>query len=132
MIKPKMKHINHYFNQEDHEILINLSKETGLTKSALLRHLIRTSQYLDVANKIEIHNNLINEFLAEIHRIGININQIAYHLNTDITTHEESKDKLAKDMAELIPLLNEYKNKAFKSILNITPKKFKTIKADNE
>ena len=133
MIKtPKMKHINHYFNEEDHQILSNLSKQTGLSKSALLRHLLRSSKYLEMANKLEKHNNLINEFLAEIHRIGNNINQIAYHLNIDITKHEESKESLKKELAELLPLLKEYKNKAFKATLDVAPKKFKTIKAENE
>ena len=117
-----------YFSEEEIAIITNLSKQTGLSKSALLRHLIKSSKYLEMANKLEKHNNLINEFLAEIHRIGNNINQIAYHLNIDITKHEESKESLA----ELLPLLKEYKDKAFKATLDIAPKKFKTIKAENE
>lgn len=121
-----------YFSEEEIAILTNLSKQTGLSKSALLRHLLRSSKYLDMANKLEKHNNLINEFLAEIHRIGNNINQIAYHLNIDITKHEESQESIKKELAELLPLLKEYKNKAFKETLDIAPKKFKTIKAENE
>ena len=121
-----------YFSKEEIAILTNLSKQTGLSKSALLRHLIRSSKYLEMANKLEKHNNLINEFLAEIHRIGNNINQIAYHLNIDITKHEESKESLKKELAELLPLLKEYKDKAFKATLDIEPKKFKTIKVENE
>lgn len=127
-----MKIRNIYFGEEEYQILSNLSKQTGLTKSALLRHLIKSSKYLEIANKLEKHNNLINEFLAEIHRIGNNINQIAYHLNIDITKHEESKESLKKELAELLPLLKEYKDKAFKATLDITPKKFKTIKVENE
>lgn len=123
---------NMYFDKEEYQIMQNLSKQTGLSKSALLRHLIRSSKYLEMANKLEKHNNLINEFLAEIHRIGNNINQIAYHLNIDITKHEESKESLKKELAELLPLLKEYKDKAFKATLDIAPKKFKTIKVENE
>ena len=123
---------NMYFDKEEYQIMQNLSKQTGLSKSALLRHLLRSSKYLEMANKLEKHNNLINEFLAEIHRIGNNINQIAYHLNIDITKHEESKENLKKELAELLPLLKEYKDKAFKATLDIAPKKFKTIKAENE
>lgn len=121
-----------YFDKEEYQIMQNLSKQTGLSKSALLRHLLRSSKYLEMANKLEKHNNLINEFLAEIHRIGNNINQIAYHLNIDITKHEESKESLKKELAELLPLLKEYKNKAFKATLDVAPKKFKTIKVENE
>ena len=121
-----------YFDKEEYQIMQNLSKQTGLSKSALLRHLLRSSKYLEIANKLEKHNNLINEFLAEIHRIGNNINQIAYHLNIDITKHEESKESLKKELAELLPLLKEYKDKAFKATLDIAPKKFKTIKVENE
>ena len=121
-----------YFSKEEIAILTNLSKQTGLSKSALLRHLLRSSKYLEMANKLEKHNNLINEFLAEIHRIGNNINQIAYHLNIDITKHEESKQSIKKELAELLPLLKEYKDKAFKATLDIAPKKFKTIKVENE
>lgn len=123
---------NMYFDKEEYQIMQNLSKQTGLSKSALLRHLLRSSKYLEMANKLEKHNNLINEFLAEIHRIGNNINQIAYHLNIDITKHEESKESLKKELAELLPLLKEYKDKAFKATLDIAPKKFKTIKVENE
>ena len=123
---------NMYFDKEEYQIMQNLSKQTGLSKSALLRHLLRSSKYLDMANKLEKHNNLINEFLAEIHRIGNNINQIAYHLNIDITKHEESKESLKKELAELLPLLKEYKDKAFKATLDVAPKKFKTIKVENE
>ena len=121
-----------YFDKEEYQIMQNLSKQTGLSKSALLRHLLRSSKYLDMANKLEKHNNLINEFLAEIHRIGNNINQIAYHLNIDITKHEESQESLKKELAELLPLLKEYRNKAFKATLDVAPKKFKTIKVENE
>ena len=121
-----------YFDKEEYQIMQNLSKQTGLSKSALLRHLLRSSKYLEIANKLEKHNNLINEFLAKIHRIGNNINQIAYHLNIDITKHEESKESLKKELAELLPLLKEYKDKAFKATLDIAPKKFKTIKVENE
>lgn len=127
-----MKIRNIYFGEEEYQILSNLSKQTGLSKSALLRHLIKSSKYLKMANKLEKHNNLINEFLAEIHRIGNNINQIAYHLNIDITKHEESQESIKKELAELLPLLKEYKNKAFKATLDVAPKKFKTIKAENE
>ena len=95
---------NMYFDKEEYQIMQNLSKQTGLSKSALLRHLLRSSKYLEMANKLEKHNNLINEFLAEIHRIGNNINQIAYHLNIDITKHEESQESLKKELAELLPL----------------------------
>ena len=121
-----------YFDKEEYQIMQNLSKQTGLSKSALLRHLLKSSKYLEMANKLEKHNNLINEFLAEIHRIGNNINQIAYHLNIDITKHEESQESLKKELAELLPLLKEYRNKAFKATLDIAPKKFKTIKVENE
>ena len=127
-----MKIRNIYFGEEEYQILNNLSKQTGLSKSALLRHLLRSSKYLEIANKLEKHNNLINEFLAEIHRIGNNINQIAYHLNIDITKHEESQESLKKELAELLPLLKEYRNKAFKATLDVAPKKFKTIKVENE
>lgn len=121
-----------FLNNEDITIINNLQSKTGLSKSALFRHLIRTSKYLSLAGKLKKHNNLINEFLAEIHRIGNNINQIAYHLNIDITKQEESQESIKKELAELLPLLKEYKDKAFKATLDVAPKKFKTIKAENE
>ena len=105
-----------YFDKEEYQIMQNLSKQTGLSKSALLRHLIKSSKYLEMASKLEKHNNLINEFLAEIHRIGNNINQIAYHLNIDITKHEESKESLKKELekdnvdpSDALPDINKLK-----------------------
>ncbi|MCI6660938.1 plasmid mobilization relaxosome protein MobC [Campylobacter sp.] len=128
----KFKRLGFFLNNDDLIIINDICKKTKLNKSALLRHLLRSSKYLEIANKLEKHNNLINEFLAEIHRIGNNINQIAYHLNIDITKHEESQESLKKELAELLPLLKEYKDKAFKATLDIAPKKFKTIKVENE
>ena len=48
-----MKIRNIYFGEEEYQIMQNLSKQTGLSKSALLRHLIRSSKYLEMANKLE-------------------------------------------------------------------------------
>lgn len=100
-----MKRRHLYLNDEENQIVANLASKTGLSKSALLRHLIRTSKYLSLAGKLENHNILINELVAQIKKIGVNLNQIAYHLNTDITTHNDSKTAIISSINELKALL---------------------------
>lgn len=126
----KFQRLGFYLNDKDLNIMNDICQKTNLNKSALLRHLIRTSKYLNLAKNLENHNNLISELISQIRKVGINLNQIAYHLNTDITTHNDSKTAIISSINELKALLDKYENKALKLVLDTAPKKFK--KAENE
>ena len=61
------------------------AKRCGLTKSALLRRMISG---LEVKAR---PSQELRELRAEIHRIGVNINQIARSVNAGIATAEDAK-----------------------------------------
>ena len=64
------------------------AKRCGLTKSALLRRMISG---LEVKAR---PSQELRELRAEIHRIGVNINQIARSVNAGIATAEDAKYSL--------------------------------------
>ena len=64
------------------------AKRCGLTKSALLRRMISG---LEVKAR---PSQELRELRAEIHRIGVNINQIARSVNAGIATRQDAKEAL--------------------------------------
>ena len=94
------------------------SKKCGITPSAYLRRLIQEDkehspmpaitqeQYL--LHKEKIHS--INHLTYEINSIGININQIAKHVNSQFYTDTEKK-KLLELQQNLVALLETYLHK---------------------
>ena len=64
------------------------ARRCGLTKSALLRRMISG---LEVKAR---PSQELRELRTEIHRIGVNINQIARSVNAGITTAEDARHGL--------------------------------------
>lgn len=91
------------------------SRKCGVTPSAYLRRLIKEDkerspvpaitqeQYL--LHKEKIHN--INQLTYEINSIGININQIAKHINSQFYSDSEKKNLLELQQ-NLINLVSKY------------------------
>ncbi|TNH33501.1 hypothetical protein [Campylobacter helveticus] len=95
-----------YLNQFDKETLESICKQHKMNKSAFLRKAIANhSYYINAINQIELYNKNIKELAYQIKKCGINLNQIAYHLQIDINEKEESLNKttlLFKEFKELI------------------------------
>lgn len=90
-----------YFTEADARVLKRISQRRNESKSAVVRKLIHVEKYADVLEQIETNNEIISEFLREFGRLGVNLNQIAYHLNANITGPEEAKNDLEKNMRGL-------------------------------
>lgn len=113
MIKKKRFHI--YLNQFDNKKLTELSNKRKETKSAIIRKLIHIEKYAKTLEQIEINNHINSEFLYQIAKLGNNINQIAYHLNIDITSHDKAKDNLIEILTDFKNVLNMHKEKIQKN-----------------
>lgn len=98
-----------YLNEHDKEILESICKKENIGTTALFRKFIHTQKYLKLIKDIENYNELNKELLYQIKRYGANLNQIAYHLNTDISKEDEAKNDFKKLFIEFKKLIEEYK-----------------------
>lgn len=98
-----------YLDENDKEVLESICKKENANKSALFRKFIHTQKYLKLVKDIENYNELNKELLYQIKRYGANLNQIAYHLNTDISKEDEAKNDFKKLFIEFKKLIEEYK-----------------------
>ena len=100
-----------YLSPKDEEIfkqnLENKAKKAGVSHSTYLRDLILNLDYIEQRALFEDLLNTNKLLLENIHRIGSNINQIAYALNINVSQSDES---IAFEMRELKKLLQEYKD----------------------
>ena len=130
MVKNKFARLI-YFSQGDLKILNRLAQQRNESKSAVVRKLIHVEKYVQTLKEIEIHNEIIIEFLKEFHHIGINLNQIAYHLNINLSKQQAQSD-IEKIMQNFKTEMEEIKKqiKNLKIKINVehtkTPKKEET------
>lgn len=97
-----------YLNQNDKEVLENICKKENIGTTALFRKFIHNQQYLKLVKEIKNFNELNKELLYQIKKYGANLNQIAYHLNTDISKEDEAKDDFKKLFIEFKKLIEDY------------------------
>ena len=96
-----------YFTMADLKALNCLAQKRNESKSAVVRKLVYIEKYADALDRIETNNEKISEFLREFGRLGANLNQIAYHLNANITGPEEAKNDLEKNMRDFAAAIKE-------------------------
>ncbi|AHE95059.1 TPA: plasmid mobilization relaxosome protein MobC [Campylobacter fetus subsp. venerealis] len=108
-----MKKTRHhiYLTEADDRILRKLSDKQNQSRSAIVRKLLQTQKYKDNLKEIETNNRIIGGYLKEFSHIGTNINQIAYHLNANITDHEEAKTDFEKNIVKLMQIIKELNEK---------------------
>lgn len=117
-VKKKRKNLNKHFrcSKEDARRLELAAKRAGVTESEYLRAMIgqvafdtfektgendqSSSGYSEIGKKLDV---LINE----IHRIGINVNQIAHACNMNPLFYNEDREKLMYYMSNCRKLLLE-------------------------
>lgn len=93
MISEASKKFTFYMNELEINKLNAISQKRGLSKSACLREFILNANHLKCLEKIEENNEIFKEILYELNKMGININQIATHLNMGISVDEENLTK---------------------------------------
>lgn len=107
VIKRKLTCIS--LNQNDIEVLKSICEKENIKITALFRKFIHNQKYLKLIKEIENFNKLNKELLYQIKRYGANLNQIAYHLNIDITKENEAKNDFQKLFIEFKNLIENYK-----------------------
>ena len=110
--KEKGTRVGFYLNQDDQRMLQSLKNRKGITKNAVIREMIKESYLKEdepkQSKQIAYLIMLNKTFIDNIHRIGSNINQIAYHLNANKEQNSQIESIIA-NMSEIKNILTEYK-----------------------
>ena len=110
--KEKGTRVGFYLNQDDQRMLQSLKNRKGITKNAVIREMIKESYLKEDESKeskqIAYLIMLNKTFIDNIHRIGSNINQSAYHLNANKEQNSQIESIIA-NMSEIKNILTEYK-----------------------
>lgn len=95
-----------YLNANEKVLLKTRAEKAGITQSAYLRELLLNEQYLKQKDVLELLTYINKELLTHLEKIGNNINQIAYVLNSGIA---KSPKDILNEINELKTLLKEHK-----------------------
>lgn len=122
---------NNYFivrmKDEEREILRKKAESLNTTQSAFIKEVILNLDYIENKELFEEFLMTNKLLLENLHRIGSNLNQIAYALNMDIT---QSNVEIKVVLESLKELLKEYKsfmiNSKYPKLLK--KRKFKWVK----
>lgn len=98
--------ISLYLNANEKVLLKTRAEKAGITQSAYLRELLLNEQYLKQKDVLELLTYINKELLKHLEKIGNNINQIAYVLNSGIA---KSPKDILNEINELKTLLKEHK-----------------------
>lgn len=96
-----------YLNEKEKSILKTKCKKLNISQSSYVREVILNLDYIENKQLLKEFLNTNKLLLENLHRIGSNINQIAYALNINVSQSDES---IAFEMRELKKLLQEYKD----------------------
>lgn len=111
-----------YFTMLDLKALNQLAHQRKESKSAVVRKLVHTEKYSNVLTQIEQNNAILAEFLKELHRIGININQVVYHLNIGILSDSETKVSIENQVQKFQNLMEKFTQQIDKAEIAIGTK----------
>lgn len=124
MKEKKRIHLCLYLKDEKEKEEINkICKAQKESKSSLFRKLMFSQKHFELLNEIKNFNQINKELVIQIKRYGVNLNQIAYHLNIDVSTEELSKQKLEKLFIDFSKIIKEYEEKWSQSPLSFSNKK---------
>ena len=115
-----------YLNEKEKSILKTKCKKLNISQSSYVREVILNLDFIENKQLLKEFLNTNKLLLENLHRIGSNINQIAYALNINVSQSDES---IAFEMRELKKLLQEYKDFMMTSKF---PKLLKKRKFGNE
>ena len=95
-----------YLNANEKALLKVKAQKTGITQSAYLRELLLNEKYLKQKELLEYLPYINKELLYHLEKIGNNINQIAYVLNSGVY---KSPQNILEEINALKTLLKEHK-----------------------
>ena len=120
-----------YLLDNEYEILQEKSIKKGITKSGVLRELILNLKYENMMDKITENNALNKEMIAQLQKIGNNINQIAYQVNIHLRTNS-SDASLIEQMKDFRQLISEFSSYIAENKLGKVFKQSKKKGTNNE
>ncbi|MBR8466525.1 plasmid mobilization relaxosome protein MobC [Campylobacter sp. faydin G-140] len=118
--KSKKQRYNIFLATDDLERLMQICKERNESKSAVIRKLITCTKFLHIIEQIELNNKLNIDLLYELTKCGINLNQIAYHLNIDVTKDDEAKSDFLKAFRDFTNFINDFKKRSENEMIKLT------------
>lgn len=98
--------LNLYLNPSEKTMLKDKAQKAGITQSAYLRTLLSNEHYYQQNEVLELLTYINQDLLMHLDKIGNNINQIAYVLNSGMSKDSQS---ILKELNELKTLLKEHK-----------------------
>ncbi|EAI8054135.1 plasmid mobilization relaxosome protein MobC [Campylobacter upsaliensis] len=112
--------LNLYLNPKEKVLLKTRAKQAGITQSAYLRALLLNEKYLKQKDTLELLAYINKELLNHLEKIGHNINQIAYALNSGVSKSSQSTLNEIQTLKKLLKehkifINNQVKIKIFKS-----------------
>ncbi|WP_297195248.1 plasmid mobilization relaxosome protein MobC [uncultured Campylobacter sp.] len=100
--------ISIFLNEKEKKLLKAKSTELGLTQSSYIRELINNIDYIKERKALNSFISLNQDLLKELNKIGININQIAFSLNTGIKQDSKSIKDEIKELKHLLKSFNDF------------------------
>ena len=111
--------ISFRLNEEENALLNQLSSREGIDISKYLRTIIRNKEKAFTLSPEEVV--LLRNNFANLTRIGSNLNQIAFHMNSRVVSqnnilNSNEKDNLETTLNQLSQKLSETKNQIVKLV----------------
>lgn len=118
----KTKGIYIRISQNDLDLLTKEAKKANMSKSQLIRLYIRNEKIQKLITTLNRSNAMHLKILLEISRVAGNINQIAYHLNSEKIQNQEAFHLFLKEAQNTKNIFAFFKNESkehLKEISNI-------------
>lgn len=118
----KTKGIYIRISQNDLDLLTKEAKKANMSKSQLIRLYIRNEKIQKLITTLNRSNAMHLKILLEISRVAGNINQIAYHLNSEKIEKKEAFELFLKEAQNTKNIFAFFKNESkehLKEISNI-------------
>ena len=96
----KEKILNVRLTPTEYQLLLEESQKANLPISKYARHVLMTKKQ-EIHYDLNAENTELKELLREHHKIGINLNQIARHLNSGGAETEEIRKEIRKAITML-------------------------------
>lgn len=116
----KTKGIYIRISQNDLDLLTKEAKKANMSKSQLIRLYIRNEKIQKLIATLNRTNAMHLKILLEISRVAGNINQIAYHLNSEKIEKKEAFELFLKEAQNTKNIFTFFKNESKQYVKEIS------------
>lgn len=107
-------------SNDDYILLENQAEKNNLSKSQLIRLYIRNEKIQKLIATLNRTNAVHLKILLEISRVAGNINQIAYHLNSEKMEKKEARELFLKEAQNTKNIFAFFKNESKQYVKEIS------------